>query len=194
MRKTILTMFVLFLLMLGVSSAADLQFMDKTVTPSLPTKAIVGSNVQYTYSVKNAGTQDLSSVIINWSNMIKQDEPAVVMGGFSAGSSAMFALNAGASTPLNSGTFTVPTTQKAGTYKSSFFVRNGTATQDTFDLLVGVENNPSVSVSSASTTLVQGRTGQLTITVQNTGNMDLTLNYVISAFSSGANMVTFNEA
>jgi len=187
MKKTILcTIAMMFLLVLGVS-AADLQFTSQSISPSL---ADVGANVQFQYAVDNtAAATDYTGLQVEWTNFTHSDT-VTIMGGFSPGKSSLFSLNAGETTALTNGIFTVPSTQKAGVYKSTFSVMNGATVEDTHEFQVEVKEKPSLTVTATSPTVIQGKTGTMTLTFQNTGNKDLAISYSSTPFILGGDTLS----
>lgn len=184
MRKSIVVLsLVALMLLVGVFGAVDLEFVDAdtgvTGSPVTP-----GSSFTYTFNVESTDTDPATQFTVDFTSMTRVGEPSVVL--FNAGSAYVHS-----GTPLATGqtigqqtrTVGIPALQKAGAYHADLQIKNGTTVYDTTPLDIVVSEVPAATVTALSASLVQGKTGVLTITVQNTGNKDLNLNPSAITFS-----------
>ncbi|NQU78274.1 hypothetical protein HQ545_00745 [Candidatus Woesearchaeota archaeon] len=90
----------------------------------------------------------------------------------------------------------IPSGQKAGTYTGTIEARYDELTHDSTTLTVEVRSVPGYTASAESLTVAQGLSGQITVTITNTGNDDITgLDYELTpTFTSGANTLTTSSA
>ncbi len=82
----------------------------------------------------------------------------------------------------------VPASQSPGNYTGALVASSGNLT-DSIQISVDIQQNPNVSISGPSLSVVQGSSSTALASIMNTGNLDITAQITVSNLASGNNTI-----
>ncbi|MBI5398459.1 DUF4402 domain-containing protein [Candidatus Woesearchaeota archaeon] len=186
---TILMILILAISALGVLAVGTVNVVESSVNLT----GNHNSGVQGSFNVENTGSTNLTGVLLTSTNLVSGTQ--TISSTSVQINPASMNLNAGQSS-LAVVTVNVPNLQFAGTYTGALTAKFDDSNQDSAVLSVTVNPSPAAAVSANAPVVVQGTSGQLFVTVKNTGNTNLVnVPYTLSAtLNNGAETITPSEA
>ncbi|MBW2965111.1 hypothetical protein KY363_06650 [Candidatus Woesearchaeota archaeon] len=166
-RTVLISIIMAFALVFSVSAIGSVDIKESSVSLS----GLPGTmNVSQYVNISNTGSSDLNGIVVNSTALSGS------AGTIPASAMAFFLstvnLPAGQSY-VDAIMFSIPSTQKAGTYSGTIAAYYNSTNQDTASVTATVLPVYSYSGSADSPSIAKGLSGYITVNVSNTGNADI---------------------
>ncbi len=182
-KKLFLHLIMALALVFSVAAIGNVNIQETNVALSGNPGAINSTEL---VTVANTGSSDLTGIAMSATDLTSGSDtiPASAL----MLNPATFDLTAGASSP-SAIILTIPSGQKAGTYIGLINATLNSTNNDAATVTLTVNEVPSYAASADTPSIVQSASGQITVSVTNTGNADMnSLSYTVtSPFTSGTN-------
>jgi uncharacterized membrane protein len=189
-NKLFLYIILALALVFSASAIGNVNIIESTASVSGNPGAI--NSTEY-ITVQNTGGSDLNNIAVSSTDLASGSETIA--------STAIEFVPASVNLGPGNSTevaiiLTIPSNQKAGTYVGSMSAEHNASHKDYASLVATVNSVPGYTASADSPTIAKGLSGQITVTVTNTGNTDISgLSYSVSnPFTSGAETLSISSS